>query len=82
MVNGQFGRHDRAMGFGPSLQTVEDPVAADRRISSGTYGWAGAYSCNVSIDPKEAAATIIMMQTASGALQRDFDNAARQAIVE
>jgi len=82
MVNGQFGRPARGMGFGLSVQVVLDPVAADLRVSPGTYGWAGAYGCNVNIDPKEQMATIIMMQTATPQLQRDFEAAVWQAIVE
>jgi CubicO group peptidase (beta-lactamase class C family) len=82
MVNGQFGRPARGMGFGLSMQMVLDPVAADLRVGTGTFGWAGAYGCNVNIDPKENMVTIIMMQTATGPLQRDFENAVWQAIVE
>jgi hypothetical protein len=36
----------------------------------------------VNIDPKENLVSIIMMQTATGPLQRDFENAVWQAIVE
>ncbi len=82
MVNGQFGRPARGMGFGLSVQIVDDPVAADLRVSPGTFGWAGAYGCNANMDPKENMVTVIMMQTNTGALQRDFENAAWQAIVE
>ena len=42
------------------------PVAADLRVGAGTFGWAGAYGCNVNIDPKENMVSIIMMQTATG----------------
>jgi CubicO group peptidase (beta-lactamase class C family) len=41
MVNGQFGRPARGMGFGLSMQIALDPVAADLRVSSGAYGWPG-----------------------------------------
>jgi hypothetical protein len=43
LVNGQFGRPARGMGFGLGVQVVEDPVAADLRVSKGAWGWAGAY---------------------------------------
>jgi CubicO group peptidase (beta-lactamase class C family) len=82
MVNGQFGRPAHGMGFGLSMQVVLDPVAADLRVGTGTFGWAGAYGCNVNMDPKENMVSIIMMQTATGPLQRDFENATWQAIVE
>jgi CubicO group peptidase (beta-lactamase class C family) len=82
MVNGQFGRPAHGMGFGLGVQIVLDPVAADLRVSPGTFGWAGAYGTNQNMDPKEKMVSIIMMQGASGPLQRDFENAIWQAIVE
>jgi CubicO group peptidase (beta-lactamase class C family) len=82
MVNGQFGRPARGMGFGLSMQVVLDPVAAGLMVGTGTYGWAGAYGCNVNMDPKENMVTIIMLQTANGPTQRDFEAAVWQAIVE
>ena len=82
MVNGQFGRPARGMGFGLGVQVVEDPVAADLRVGKGAWGWAGAYGTNVHIDPTERVVSIIMMQVSVGALQRDFENAVAQAIVK
>jgi len=82
MVNGQFGRPAHGMGFALGVQVVLDPVAADLRVSPGTYGWAGAYGTNQNMDPKEKMVSIIMMQGASGPLQRDFENAVAQAMVE
>jgi CubicO group peptidase (beta-lactamase class C family) len=82
LVNGQFGRPARGMGFGLGVQVVEDPVAADMRQSKGSWGWAGAYGTNIVIDPQERLVTIIMMQTSTPQLQRDFDNAVMQAIID
>jgi CubicO group peptidase (beta-lactamase class C family) len=82
MVNGQFGRPARGMGFGLGVQVVEDPVAARLPVSKGAWGWAGAYGTNVHIEPAEEMVTIIMMQTSTPALQRDFEMAVRQAIVD
>ena len=81
MVNGQFGRPARGMGFGLGVQVVEDPIAAGLRVSKGAWGWAGAYGTNVHIEPEERLVSIIMMQTSVGALQRDFENAVAQAII-
>jgi CubicO group peptidase (beta-lactamase class C family) len=50
MVNGQFGRPARGMGFGLGVQVVQDAVAADLRQSKGTFGWAGAFGTNVNMD--------------------------------
>jgi CubicO group peptidase (beta-lactamase class C family) len=82
MVNGQFGRPAAGMGFGLGVQVVEDPAMAGLRQSKGSWGWAGAYGTNVNIEPAEKMVTIIMMQTSTGPLQRDFENAVFQAIVD
>jgi CubicO group peptidase (beta-lactamase class C family) len=82
MVNGQFGRPAAGMGFGLGVQIVEDPAMAGLRQSKGSWGWAGAYGTNVTIEPAEKMVTIIMMQTSTGSLQRDFENAVFQAIVD
>ena len=82
LVNGQFGRPAHGMGFGLGVQIVEDPIAADLRVSKGAWGWAGAYGTNVHIEPLEKMVQIIMMQTSTPSLQRDFENAVAQAIVK
>ena len=82
MVNGQFGRPAAGMGFGLGVQVVEDPALAGLRQSKGSWGWAGAYGTNVNIEPAEKMVTIIMMQTSTGPLQRDFENAVFQAIID
>jgi len=82
MVNGQFGRPAAGMGFGLGVQVVEEPAMAGLRQSKGSWGWAGAYGTNVNIEPAEQMVTIIMMQTSTGALQRDFENAVFQAIID
>ena len=82
MAGGQLGMSPRGIGFGLGVQVVEDPVAADRRVSKGAWGWAGAYGTNVHIEPAAGMMTIILMQTSTPALQRDFENAVAQAIVK
>ena len=82
MVNGQFGRPARGMGFALGVQVWLDPVAADRRVSAGAFGWEGAYGTHQVMDPAEKLVEIIMMQGANGPLQRDFENSVRQAIID
>jgi CubicO group peptidase (beta-lactamase class C family) len=82
MVNGQFGRPAHGMGFGLGVQVWLDPVAADRRVSPGSFGWEGAYGTHQVMDPAEKMVEIIMMQGANGPLQRDFENAVRQTLIE
>jgi CubicO group peptidase (beta-lactamase class C family) len=81
MVNGQFGRPPRGMGFGLSVQVVMDPVAADLRVSKGGYGWAGGTGVSYWIEPEEQMVSIFMIQGAGGGVRQDFENAVRQAIV-
>jgi CubicO group peptidase (beta-lactamase class C family) len=82
MAGGQVGMSPRGIGFGLGVQVVDDPVAADRRVSKGAWGWAGAYGTNVHMEPATGMVTIILMQTSTPALQRDFENAVAQAIVK
>jgi CubicO group peptidase (beta-lactamase class C family) len=82
MAGGQMGMSPKGIGFGLGVQVVEDPVAAERRVSKGAWGWAGAYGTNVHIEPAADMVQIILMQTSTPALQRDFENAVAQAIVK
>ena len=83
MVNGQFGRPARGMGFGLSVQVVQDPAAAGLAVSKGAYGWAGGTGVSFWIEPAEEMVTIYMVQGGSGgALRAAFEYAVRQAIVD
>jgi CubicO group peptidase (beta-lactamase class C family) len=83
MVNGQFGRPARGMGFGLSMQIVQNPALAGLAVSKGAYGWAGGTGVSFWIEPAEQMVTIFMIQGGSaGRLRAGFENAVRQAIVE
>ena len=82
MAGGQVGMSPKGIGFGLGVQVIDDPVAADRRVSKGAWGWAGAYGTNVHIEPAADMVQIILMQTSTPALQRDFENAVAQAVVK
>ncbi len=82
MVNGQFGRPERGMGFGLSVQVVQDPAAADLRVSKGAYGWAGGTGVSFWIEPEEQLVSIFFIQGAGGGVRPDFENAVRQAIID
>jgi CubicO group peptidase (beta-lactamase class C family) len=71
-------------GYGLSVEVVSDPVAAGRRVSQGSFGWDGAYGTHFWVDPKEKLIAIMMIQTDNPDRQvdRDFENAVMQAIVE
>jgi CubicO group peptidase (beta-lactamase class C family) len=82
LFNGKLGRPAHGMGYGLLVGIVEDGVAAGLRVSSGSFGWDGAYGTQTWIDPKEKMVTIVMIQTQVTPVQRDFENAVMQAIVE
>lgn len=74
----------RGRGFGLSVQVVSDPIAAGYRVSPGSYGWDGAFGTHFWVDPKEQVVGVLMVQTdnPNRQLDRDFENAVMQAIVE
>ena len=82
MFNGKLGRPAHGMGYGLLMGIVEDSVAAGLRVTSGSFGWDGAYGTQTWIDPKEKMVTIVMIQTQVVPVQRDFENAVMQAILE
>jgi CubicO group peptidase (beta-lactamase class C family) len=82
MFNGKLGRPAHGMGYGLLVGIVEDNVAAGMRVSNGSFGWDGAYGTQTWIDSREKMVTIVMIQTQVGSVQRDFENAVMQAIME
>ena len=82
MFNGKLGRPARGMGYGLLMGVVEDSVASGLRVSTGSFGWDGAYGTQAWIDPAEKMVTILMIQTQVVPVQRDFENAVMQAIME
>lgn len=74
----------RGGDFGLSVQVMRDPVALGQRVSSGSFGWGGAYGTNFWVDPKEKLVGVLMsqMQGGSGETRSDFQNAVMQSIVE
>lgn len=82
MFNGKLGRSAHGMGFGFLMQVVLDSVQTDRQVSTGSFGWDGAYGTLVWINPREKMVEILMIQTQNQVLQRDFENAVMQAIIE
>jgi CubicO group peptidase (beta-lactamase class C family) len=81
MFQGQLGR-GQGLGFGFGVEVVQDANKAGWRRSNGSYGWDGAFGTTFVVDPKERMVTVLMMQTHSRTLHRDFENAVMQAIIE
>jgi CubicO group peptidase (beta-lactamase class C family) len=83
MVNGQFGRPARGMGFGLSVQVVLDPIGADLAVSKGAFGWPGGSGVAHWIEPAEELVSIFFIQGGQGGPARQaFENAVRQAIID
>ncbi len=70
------------MGFGLTVQVVDNAVQAQQSMSDGSFGWGGAFGTNFWVDPKEHLTAVLMVQTPGGTLRNDFANAVRQAIVD
>ena len=70
--------------WGLSVEVISDPVAAGHRVSKGSFGWDGAYGTHFWVDPQEKLVGLMMIQTDNPDRQvdRDFENAVMQAIVE
>ena len=84
MFEGQLGR-PMGMGFGLTVEVVQDSVKAGTLRSNGSFGWDGAYGTHFLVDPKEQVVAVLMIQTSTsviGPIERDFDTAVMQAIVE
>jgi CubicO group peptidase (beta-lactamase class C family) len=85
MFPGQLGR-PKGMGFGLSVEVVVDSVQAATFRSNGSFGWDGAFGTHFWVDPKEQLVGVLLVQAMAGpvvaGIQRDFETAVMQAIVE
>jgi len=72
----------RGEGFGLSVRVVADAAARGTWLSNGSFGWSGAFGTHFWVDPKQKMIAVYMVQTSNGEIQRDFENAVMQAIIE
>ena len=74
----------KGRSFGLSVQVVNDAIAANYRVSDGSFGWDGAFGTHFWVDPKEKVVGIMMIQTnnPNRELDRDFENAVMQAMLD
>ena len=82
MFNGKLGRPAQGMGFGFLMDVVLDNVTSGMRLANGAFGWDGAFGTLFWADPKDKIVRVLMMQTQTPQLQRDFENAVMQAIID
>jgi len=69
-------------GYGLSVRVVSDHAKRGTLLSSGSFGWSGAYGTHFFVDPVEQVVGVLMVQTSIQELQRDFEDAVMQSIVE
>src|SRR5262249_40942280 len=72
----------RGESFGLSVRVVTDPIQRGTMLSTGSFGWSGAYGTHFWVDPKEKVVAVLMTQTANNETRADFETAVMQAIVE
>jgi CubicO group peptidase (beta-lactamase class C family) len=82
-VGDLYSRSRPGMGFGLTVEVVTNPVAANRRQGEGSFGWDGAYGTHFWVDRKEQIAGLLLIQQGLQAqLNRDFENAVMQSIID
>lgn len=72
----------QGLGFGLTVSVMLDSVKAGRARSNGSFGWGGAFGTMSWTDPKEEIAAVIMLHQPIRQVQRDFEFAIRQAIMD
>jgi CubicO group peptidase (beta-lactamase class C family) len=66
-------------GFGYTVATTEE---SNERRSKGAFGWGGALGTRSWSDPAQELTGVIMIQQPVPQVQRDFENAVHQAIMD
>jgi CubicO group peptidase (beta-lactamase class C family) len=78
----QLGRGE-GMGFGLTVEVVQDAAEAGTFRSNGSFGWDGAFGTHFWVDPEEQLVAVLMIQTSVGRIiHRDYETAVLQAIVD
>ena len=53
----------RGEGYGLSVRVVSDPVQRGTALSTGSFGWSGAFGTHFWVDPKEKVVAVLMTST-------------------
>jgi CubicO group peptidase (beta-lactamase class C family) len=74
----------RGRAFGLGVQVIVDPLPVGYRVSSGSFGWSGAYCTYFWVSPKDKLVGVFLTQSApfTEEFAREFENAFTQAIIE
>ena len=72
-------------GYGLGVRVISDAAARSTFLSTGSFGWSGAYNTHFFVDPKEKIVAIYMTQAAflesRGQIREDFETAVMQSVV-
>ena len=82
MFNGKLGFPEQGFGFGLLVARMEDHVSAGWRLPDDSFGWFGAYGTQAWINRTEELVTLVMIQNLNYEVQRDFENAVVQALID
>ena len=77
-----FSNTAEGRGFGYTVAISENPIAANQRRTQGAFGWGGALGTRSWSDPEEDLTAVILIQQPVSQVQRDFENAVQQAIID
>lgn len=69
-------------GYGLGVRFVNDRAARRTLISTGSFGWSGAYGTHFWVDPEKKLVAILMLQTPGQPRTGDFETAVMQALLE
>jgi CubicO group peptidase (beta-lactamase class C family) len=69
-------------GYGLGVRAVNDAAARRTLISTGSFGWSGAYGTHFWVDPSKKLIAVLMLQTPGQARTGDFETAVMQAVLD
>ena len=69
-------------GYGLGVRVITDDAARGTWLTTGSFGWSGAYGTHFWVDPTQNLVGILLAQTSDRNFLSDFENAVMQAVVE
>ena len=69
-------------GYGLGVRYVNDHSARRTLVSTGSFGWSGAYGTHFWVDPEKKLVAILMLQTPGQSRTEDFETAVMQALTD
>ena len=67
-------------GYGLGVRHVNDRAARRTLVSTGSFGWSGAYGTHFWVDPSKKLVAILMLQTPGQGRTEEFETAVMQAL--